>query len=225
MHPAIAQTAICRYSQPGELVVDPMCEIGTTLVEAVHLDRDAIGVEREPRWANLARDNLAHATTRGATGTGSVVCGDARQLLDTAGITPAPRQVTAAHTRRSSTDQQLTLRATELGFASLRAYLTDRVMTRRWPGTSIAGELRVHPATVRDRLDQHRLPRQADHPPAQRSIQRQTACWAAKRHARLAELGFADPEDYLRVRRVEQGWSLRRMLAVVDARSCWIENS
>jgi hypothetical protein len=39
-------------------------------------------VEREPRWAQLARNNLAHAATGGASGTGSVVCGDARHLLD-----------------------------------------------------------------------------------------------------------------------------------------------
>jgi hypothetical protein len=44
------------------------------------------------------------------------------RLLDTAGITPAPRGVTAAHTRRTSTDQQLTTRAAELGFASLQDY-------------------------------------------------------------------------------------------------------
>jgi len=54
-----------------------------------------------------------------------------RHLLDTAGITTSPRQVTAAHTRRSSTDQHLAARAAELGFASLRAYLTNRAMTRR----------------------------------------------------------------------------------------------
>src|SRR6266566_660840 len=54
-----------------------------------------------------------------------------RHLLDTAGITPPPRRVTAAHTRRATTDQQLTTRAAELGFASLRAYLADRAITRR----------------------------------------------------------------------------------------------
>jgi modification methylase len=82
MLPAIARTAIARYSRPGELVLDPMCGIGTTLVEAAHLGRDALGIEREPRWAQLARANLAHATTQGATGTGTVTTGDARQLLD-----------------------------------------------------------------------------------------------------------------------------------------------
>ncbi len=70
------------------------------------------------------------------------------RLLDTAGITPAPRGVTAAHTRRTSTDQHLAARAAELGFTSLRAYLADRAVTRRWPSTMIASELGVQPATV-----------------------------------------------------------------------------
>jgi DNA modification methylase len=43
MRPAVARQAIAAYSQPGDLVVDPMCGIGTTLVEAIRLGRDAIG--------------------------------------------------------------------------------------------------------------------------------------------------------------------------------------
>ncbi len=146
-----------------------------------------------------------------------------RRMLDTAGVTPPPRQVTAAHRRRNSTDQHLAARAAELGFPSLRAYLTDRAMTHRWPTTSIASELGVHPATVRDRLDRHGLPRQRATRRPRRAIQRQTARWATKRQARLADLGFADVEGYLRVRRVEQGWSLRRMLAELRVGSAWLK--
>ncbi len=80
MLPAIAAQAITDYTQPGDLVLDPMCGIGTTLVEATHLGRDAVGVEYEAPWAQLARRNLHHARTQGATGSGTVVCGDARQL-------------------------------------------------------------------------------------------------------------------------------------------------
>lgn len=80
MLPAIARTAIEAYTAPGDLVVDPMCGIGTTLVEAVHLGRHAFGVEHEPRWAELARANLAHAAARGATGTGEVATGDGRRI-------------------------------------------------------------------------------------------------------------------------------------------------
>jgi modification methylase len=81
MLPAIARHAIERYSHPSDLVLDPMCGIGTTLVEAVHLGRDAIGVELEPRWADLARANIAHARTRGAQATARVVTGDACRLV------------------------------------------------------------------------------------------------------------------------------------------------
>ena len=80
MLPAIAATAITRYTQPGDLVADPMCGIGTTLVEAVHLGRDGLGIEYEDRWAAIAAANVAHARRQGATGTAEVIRGDARQL-------------------------------------------------------------------------------------------------------------------------------------------------
>src|SRR5436305_5029043 len=57
MLPAIAATAIARYTRPGDLVADPMCGIGTTLVEAVHAGRDGLGIEHEPRWAAVAAAN------------------------------------------------------------------------------------------------------------------------------------------------------------------------
>lgn len=68
MLPEIARRAICFYSRPGDLVLDPMCGIATTLVEAIHQDRRAIGVELEPRWATLAASNVAHARSQGAGG-------------------------------------------------------------------------------------------------------------------------------------------------------------
>jgi hypothetical protein len=132
--------------------------------------------------------------------------------------------VTAAHTRRTSTDQHLITRAAELGFASLQDYLTDRAMTRRWPTTSIASELGVQPATVRGRLDQHGLPRRRASVRPRRAVQQQTECWAAKWRARLVGLGFADVGEYLRVRRVGQGWSLRRILTELRVGSTWLKD-
>jgi hypothetical protein len=82
MLPAIAAHAIATYTAPGDLVADPMCGIGTTLVEAVHAGRDALGVEYEPRWADLAHANLTHARSHGATGHGVVLRGDAMGLAD-----------------------------------------------------------------------------------------------------------------------------------------------
>lgn len=80
MLPAIAAQAITDYTSPGDVVLDPMCGIGTTLVEATHLGRDAVGIEYEPAWAQLARRNLHHARAQGATGHGTVHQGDARRL-------------------------------------------------------------------------------------------------------------------------------------------------
>jgi SAM-dependent methyltransferase len=82
MLPAIAAHAISVYTRPGELVLDPMCGIGTTLVEATHFGRDAIGVELEARWADLAAANLRQARGQGATGAGAVIRGDATALPD-----------------------------------------------------------------------------------------------------------------------------------------------
>jgi hypothetical protein len=80
MLPAVAAHAIATYTRPGELVLDPMCGIGTTLVEAVRADRTAVGVEYETRWARLAGSNLALATSDGNHAKGSVIRGDARQI-------------------------------------------------------------------------------------------------------------------------------------------------
>ncbi|WP_232383285.1 DNA methyltransferase [Actinomadura violacea] len=80
MLPAIASTVIDAFTRPGDLVVDPMCGIGTTLVEAIHLGRDAAGMEYEPDFVHLTVNNLRHAHTQGATGTPQVACGDARNI-------------------------------------------------------------------------------------------------------------------------------------------------
>jgi modification methylase len=80
MLPAIAATAISRYTEPGDLVADPMCGIGTTLVEAVHQGRDGLGIEYEDRWASVAAANVSHARRHGAAGAAEVIRGDARQL-------------------------------------------------------------------------------------------------------------------------------------------------
>jgi hypothetical protein len=80
MLPAVATAAISGLTEPGELVFDPMCGAGTTLVEAMHLGRAAVGVDIEPRWSSLARDNIAHTRRLGVGGYGHVITGDARSL-------------------------------------------------------------------------------------------------------------------------------------------------
>lgn len=89
MLPAIARRAIESYSLPGGLILDPMAGAGTTLVEAVHLGRDAIGIEYEPPFAALAEANLAYAASQGASGHGEIVQGDARSAASL--VDPAVR--------------------------------------------------------------------------------------------------------------------------------------
>lgn len=74
MLPELARRAISAYSDLGDLVVDPMCGIGTTLVEAIHLGRNAFGIELEPRWASLATANLAHAANKALPATPASYC-------------------------------------------------------------------------------------------------------------------------------------------------------
>ena len=66
VHPASGQDAPRagtanphRVLPAGDIVVDPMCGIGTTLVEAAALGRRCIGVELEERWVTVTRANLA----------------------------------------------------------------------------------------------------------------------------------------------------------------------
>jgi AraC-like DNA-binding protein len=80
-----------------------------------------------------------------------------RRLLDHAGLTPPPRRLSAACQRRRATDQRLAARAAQLGFASLPAYLVDRVTQQAWPLTQVAGELGIDRNTVKDCLDRHGL--------------------------------------------------------------------
>jgi hypothetical protein len=80
MLPAVAAHAIAHYTQPGDLVLDPMCGIGTTLIEALHQGRRALGVEYEPHWVHITRANLERARETGIDTEGRVFHGDARQL-------------------------------------------------------------------------------------------------------------------------------------------------
>ncbi|MGH3431562.1 MAG: TRM11 family SAM-dependent methyltransferase, partial [Thermocrispum sp.] len=88
MLPAVAAYAIAHYTHPGDLVVDPMCGIGTTLVEAVRAGRRAFGVEYERRWADMTQANLDLAQADGHTSEARVLRGDARHIA-----TIAPRDL------------------------------------------------------------------------------------------------------------------------------------
>ncbi|MCC8244993.1 TRM11 family SAM-dependent methyltransferase [Saccharothrix luteola] len=81
MLPEVVRHAVAHYTKPGDLVLDPMCGIGTTLVEAVRLGRRAVGVEYEPHWVQVATANLDLAREQGIEHDARVFHGDARQLV------------------------------------------------------------------------------------------------------------------------------------------------
>jgi hypothetical protein len=80
MAPDLAATLIRAYSQPGDLVLDPLAGAGTTLVEALHLGRNALGLTDDPGWTALARANIAHARRQGANGHARVLAGEPTRL-------------------------------------------------------------------------------------------------------------------------------------------------
>lgn len=85
MWPAIARTAIERYSRPGEVVLDPMAGVGTSLVEAILAGRCAYGVDLEAEWVAHARANVAAALKTGSGRWGEVFQGDAGDLASLLG--------------------------------------------------------------------------------------------------------------------------------------------
>lgn len=80
MWPQIAATAIARYSAPGDTVLDPMCGVGTSLIEAIQQGRNAYGVDLEPEWVELARANIEAAMAAHPGSWGEVLQGDAADL-------------------------------------------------------------------------------------------------------------------------------------------------
>jgi 16S rRNA G966 N2-methylase RsmD len=80
--PDLAARVITQYSQPGQKVLGLFCGSGTSVVEAVYAGRDAIGLDNDRRWANVAQANLTYARDHGASGTGFVLRADARFLPD-----------------------------------------------------------------------------------------------------------------------------------------------
>jgi len=65
MHPSTARSAIARFSQPGQQVLDPFCGSGTVLVEAMAAGRGAVGSDASPLAVIIAS---VRSTTLGAEG-------------------------------------------------------------------------------------------------------------------------------------------------------------
>ncbi len=56
--PQIPRNLILKYTQEGDLVLDPMVGAGTTLIEAKLLNRDAVGIDINPQAIKLAKEAL-----------------------------------------------------------------------------------------------------------------------------------------------------------------------
>lgn len=70
--PGTVERLLSRYSEPGDVVLDPFAGFGTTPVVAEAMDREAWGVEYEPDRVAHVRDRVDHPDR--------VLEGDAREL-------------------------------------------------------------------------------------------------------------------------------------------------
>jgi len=88
-HPAKMCLLTCRkiiklYSKKGELILDPMAGIGSTIIEGMILGRNVIGVEYEKKFVDLAEKNIVKTKKSmkfmNTLGNGKIIKGDSREL-------------------------------------------------------------------------------------------------------------------------------------------------
>jgi hypothetical protein len=142
------------------------------------------------------------------------------------GVQLAPRPQRLAAQRRQYTEQRIAARVAALGFADVQEYLVDRVVQQAWLLREVAAELAAHRLTVRRLLDRSGIRRvrrtRTERAVSEEGRRVQAVGWQARRAARLTELGFQDLAAYLRARRVEQGWSVKRMRAELGVGRRWL---
>lgn len=55
---------MCNSTDPGDLVIDPFMGAGATIVAAARTGRAAIGIEKDPKWFDVACARVAEASSR-----------------------------------------------------------------------------------------------------------------------------------------------------------------
>jgi hypothetical protein len=115
--PALAARLVQQYSEPGQTVLGLFCGSGTAVVEAVYAGRDAVGIDNDRRWVDVAQAHVAYAAAHGATGHGQVIRADARDLplvrrtwrrrADLVIATPPARLTPPPMTRRDRSNEDL----------------------------------------------------------------------------------------------------------------------
>lgn len=78
--PALAHRLVESFTQPGDLILDPMSGIGTIGVEALLQGRRYVGLELESEYVRLQAENLEQARKSGASGEYALLTEDAREL-------------------------------------------------------------------------------------------------------------------------------------------------
>lgn len=68
-HPTVKPLKLMSYlitlgSRPGDIVLDPFVGSGTTVIAAKQLNRNSIGIEREPEYAEIAQARLDHISIK-----------------------------------------------------------------------------------------------------------------------------------------------------------------
>jgi DNA modification methylase len=78
----LAERLITMYSKVGDLICEPFAGVGTTLVAACRLNRNSIGAELNPRFAELANEWIAETIESGQEDFRPQLCNeDCRKLL------------------------------------------------------------------------------------------------------------------------------------------------